>query len=192
MTRQLGFTLVEVLVVVAISAMVGVFLVAMLIQNIQVVSQQTIKTEQGVSLNDALSHINNEVKSAASIKATYPETSPLYTTGSQTLILAMPAVDSNNNVIENVYDYAVITVDASSPKILRKRIFPNPQSSRKSEDRVLLNRVSFVQFTYLNVLGEPVIPTLAAKVNFVLNVAETSAGKEKISSSSGQLNLRNN
>lgn len=188
-----GFTLPEILIAITISALAGVLLISFLVQNNGLFMNENAKVSQGLSLNDASSQITNAVKSASSIATQYPQSSPQFFTGAETLILALPSIDSQSQIIENVYDYYVVTKDPQNPNILRKYLFPSAgQSQRSSENQVLATNLSSLKFLYLDESGSTVSPSQAAKVNFSINLTTSTGINSNSASASGEVNLKNN
>ncbi len=185
-----GFSLIEILVVLSIASIAGTLLVSSLIQNNNLFLKQSTKISQGVNLNDTTSQISDSIKNASSIAATCP-CPQVYTTNDQTIVAAIPSVNATGDILSNTFDYLVITRDSQNTAILRKIIYPNALSSRKSENQVLATTLSLVQFRYYDNNGNSVSPTAAGKINFTINVKPTNGLSSEQSSSSGQINLRN-
>lgn len=143
-------------------------------------------------MNDASSQITNAIKSASSIAVQYPLSGPQFYTGPETLILALPSIDAQSQIIENVYDYYVITKDNQNPNILRKKLFPAGQSQRSSEDQVLATKLSSLKFYYYDESGNTVQPSQAVKVNFTINLTTSTGINSRTASTSGEVNLKNN
>jgi hypothetical protein len=188
-----GFSLVEILIGVSIASVVSILLISLISNNTSLVSDQNSKVNQGLEINNAKPIIDETLKSGSSIVAQYPLTgTPTYSTGSEAVVLSVPSVNATEMVIANTFDYLVIYKDPQSPKILRKKVLVDPLSSRKEEDRVLLTKLSLLQFNYMNTAGTPVSPTLSTKIGYIINISDFLATEEKISSISGSINLRNN
>lgn len=188
-----GLSLLEILIGIAIAGICGAILVSIMFQTNGVFFQQTVGISQGLSLNNSSSQINDLISLSQSVAQNYPATLPSqYTTGLNTLVLALPSINSSGNVIDNTFDYAVISSDSTIPQVLRKQIFPNNLSSRKAENKVLSTSLSQIKFLYFNDSGIQVPPSQATKINFTINLSEATGSKGKISSASGQVNLKNN
>jgi type II secretory pathway pseudopilin PulG len=187
-----GFSLVEVLLVVSVSSLVGVLLLSVFTQNNGLFIQQSARVAQGLSKNDAFTEISESIKYAASI-VPLSQGNPQYVTGLETIVLALPAIDAQGNVIDQTFDHLIISKDPQNPKILRKLLQKDDESARVSENKVLVTKLSKINFYYLDQEGKSVTPTSATKVNFVLNLNEaTGLNRSEDSSSSSQVNLRNN
>src|SRR5689334_13195951 len=95
-----GFTLVEILIVMAVSAITGSILIAILASSNGLFLQQNSKVTQGLSLNDTTDQITSSIRQASQVVASYPSNQPQYITSSAVLVLAMPSIDSSNNIID--------------------------------------------------------------------------------------------
>lgn len=186
-----GFSLIELLVVMGVGSVIGVMLITMLVQNNGLFYQQNTRSNQGISLNDVTTEIIQGIRNASSIASSYPATDPEYTSSANTLVLSMVSLSANGEVIDNTYDFLVISPDAQKPTILRRRLFPNSASSRKAENKVLLTNLSLLQFVYKDKSGVLVSPTSAAKVNVILNIKDQIGINSENSSSSAEVSLRN-
>lgn len=189
--HQVGFSLIELLIFSSVAAVVGILLIAILVQNNGLIYQQSAKVDEGISLNNAVGTISNDIKSAALVANGYPQISPTILTSADTLVLEVPALDSGGNIIGNTYDFFAITKDLTSPQILREKIYPDPTSSRRSSDKVLVNNLSLIKFVYLDQNKNVVTPTSASKINLTLNATVKASLGNQQSSSSAEVNLRN-
>lgn len=191
-TDDPGFSLVETLIVTSIAAIVGVLVLMILVQNNGLFTLQQAKVEQGLNINDASYQIENSIKSASSVAASYTSGGTTYTSSLTTLVLSVPTVNASGSVLASTYDYIVITKDSQNQAILKKFYFPDIQSSHKSENMVLSTKLLLANFYYYNSLGTPVTPTSAVSVNFVITLKNQLGIKNEQSSASSQVNLRNN
>lgn len=182
-----GFTLIEVLLITTIASIIGISLISTLVQSNRLYSQQSVKVSQGLNINDASSQISDIIRSSAGVTASYST----YTSSSTTLIVKLPSYDSSSNTIDNLFDYAVITIDPVKPMILKKLVIPNPQSKRLSENKVLASNLSKLQFYYYDNNGLIVAPIAASKINYVINLSQKAGTGSQQSSASGQVSLRN-
>lgn len=192
--KEQGLTLTEVLVVVILSAITGTILVSFLVQNNRLFFQQTARVSQGLSVNRANQQISEAIKSASAVATACspPACNAQYLSKSSQLVVMIPSIAASGEVIENTADFLVITADSSQPAILRKLVFPNPLSSRKSENQVLATKLSQLEFIYLDSTGNQVSPNAASRINFTINLLEKAGFGDETSSVSGQVNLRNN
>ncbi|MFH0937171.1 MAG: hypothetical protein V1808_02675 [Candidatus Daviesbacteria bacterium] len=185
-----GFTLLEILVASGAAFIIGVLLLTILVNNNGFFNQQAGVISKGLSLNDTMSTIDGYIRQASVIASGYPEVSPTYISGAQTLVLKLPAINAQGT-IEGASDYFVITKDPSKPAILRAHIFPDPQSSRVAKDQVLTTLLQTVQFKYLDKAGAEVSPASAVSVEISMTVVTQAGLNQSTRTATGSTSLRN-
>lgn len=185
-----GLSLIEVLVAMGIATVAGVLLVAVIVNSTGVFSLQSSKIQTGLNINDSLMQIRDAIKQASGIAANLTEGSVTYTTGSDQLILKVVSIDSSNNIIENTFDYFVFLQDQN---VLRFKIFPDAQSSRKSADKILSVSLDSVLFQYFNsgIPPSEVLPAEAAKIRVSLKLKQKVGQSFETSTATSEANLRN-
>lgn len=181
----------EILVAMSVAALAGFMLIQILIRNNGLLFQQSAKIYQGLNLNDTVSALGVDIKGANAVALGYPVTSPTILSSSSSLVLQFPSVDSNGNIIDKTYDYIIINPDSVQPAVLREQVFPDPLSSRKATNKVLLTNLSSIIFSYFDSNNSPVTPASATKVNFVLNLVTKAGVNQQQSSASAKFSLRN-
>lgn len=150
---------------------------------------QSVQVSQGLSSNQAKQEIGDLIRSSAGVVSQYPISGAAqYSTGSQILVLRMPSVSQNGQIIESVYDYAVVSPES---KILRLQVFPDGSSLRKSENKVLSTSLKDLSFSYLDANNNPVSPTQAARITFTIDLLDKGGISENESNSSSTVNLKN-
>lgn len=183
-----GFTLIEVLIVLAVSSLVGTLLLNLWVQNNRVFYQQTLRVDQTLSLTNSSSKITDLLRQSSGIVVSYTT----YASSNSILVAQLPSINASDQVIENVYDHLVIFADASAPKILRLKIFPNVQSTRKSEDEVLTTKLATIVFAYLDNNNNVVSPIAATKIRYTINTSEKAGSADESNNVQQTVNLRNN
>lgn len=187
-----GFTLIEVLVSVTISTVVGLLLIILLVQNNTIFRHQTANVYQGISLNHSASILIDNIKSANFVAVAYPPQSPAYTSNTSNLVLALPSIDTNGNIIAQTYDYVVFYQDPLDLKMFWKKVFPDPLlSQRKAENFLMTNNLSQIIFEYFDEAGSIVSPASAKKVKFTIAQNEKQAFGQVETTTSSEINLRN-
>lgn len=186
-----GFTLVELLVTTGVIVVAGVLLLAVLVNSTGIYYKESSKIGQGLNSNDALNSIRQYVKGASAIAATYQvdELTSLVTNSSQ-LVLKLPSVDSNENIIPDVFDYFVFLKEEDK---LRLRSYPDIQSSRLTIDQILSSNVESLLFQYFD-LGLPpqeVEAQLAVKIKVTLNLKQKNGLGFEENISTSEASLRN-
>ena len=188
--RDSGFSLLEIVIVIGVSVIVCLLIVSILVSNTGFSYKQTAIVSEGLSLNDVIREIDDVVRQASSVAVSYPETEPIFTTGDETLVLKLPSLSAAGNMDE-VYDFLVIAKD-ENPKILKIKIFPDPQSSRASQDKVLTTILSSVKFSYLDENGNTAPPSSAVSIGVDLTVLSKTGSIGSNRSVSAVTKLRNN
>jgi len=187
---SIGFTLLEIVLASAVALIVGTFLITILVNNSGFFYKQNAIVSEGLGLNDVSSDIDNNIKQAAGVIPFYPTTSPIYTTGSETLILKLPSFNLSG-IIENTYDFVVIAKDLTYPKILRRQIFTDPQSQRQASNQVLTTILESIRFNYYDQNGGVVAPDVASSVGVILTVNPKTGSIGSSRTSSILTSLRN-
>lgn len=187
-----GFTLIELLLVMGIGSVIGVMLITFLVQQNGIFYQQSSKLNQGVSLNNAMLEINNVIHQASAIVPSLTDGNTTYTSGKQTLVMSLPSVNQNGDVIDKTFDYLVLTVDSKNSGIIRLLTFPSVSSTRPAGNKVLVSNASLLEVSYLDKNNLDISPSIAVKVGVVLNVKDNlGLNNNQTSSSSARINLRN-
>lgn len=177
----IGFTLVEILIASSVALIIGILLLSILANNNGVFYKQNAIINEGLSLNDAMSEIDKNISQAINV---------VDTSDSHTLVLKLPALDANG-VLNNIYDYVIIAKDADNNNILRKKVFPDPASNRKSEDLNLTTILDSIDFSYLDRSGAIVSPNLATSVSVTLSVKSSYGSITSARSSTSVTTLKN-
>lgn len=187
-----GFTLFELLIVMALVSVVGVLLIQILIQNNGVYYDQTTKVSQGLNVNDTYNQIEKDIRTSGGVVASLVDGEDTYTTSSNIIVLKIPSIDSSGSIISDTYDHLIIYEDGANNNFLMRKIIPNAISNRVYNKKVLLTNLSYLQFQYLDNSGSPISAVDASKINFIFNIKTAVGLNNQESSASGKVNLRNN
>lgn len=187
-----GISLVEVLLGAAAMAIIGTVIVSIMVNGSGVLYSQNTQINQSLALNSVNSSLHEYIQNASAIITTYINGSSTFTTSSSTIIFQVPSIASDGNAIEGKFDTMVITADPGNSKLLKRFVFPDSGSSRKTETNLMLTNLSKIEFTYLNSAGTVVSPTAATTVDYAVTVTEKSSYGDKESSTRGSVNLKNN
>lgn len=188
--REFGLTLIEVLIAMGLSIAVGGLLVVIMINSASLFSKQSTNLQQGLNINDALMDIRQNIKQAKAVEAIFIDGSTTYNSSSEQLILKIPSTDSSGNVIPSVFDFAVFFKDVNK---LRLKVFPDPLSSRKSQDQIFSTSLDSLKFQFFNSDNPPleVIPALSAKVRITLTVKQKVGTNYQQQTATSEAALRN-
>lgn len=175
--KQSGMTLIEVLVAMFISVIVGGLLLVIMTNSAGLFTNQSLKVEEGLDVNDALMVIRRDIKQAGFIAASYTNGPTTYTSGATQLVLKIPSLDNSGNVIPQTYDYFVYF---QNNKFLSYKVFPDLLSQRKSVDQILATDVKKIFFQYYdnNTPSNEVLPTAATKIKASIDLSQTVATAE--------------
>lgn len=183
-----GLSLVEVLIATSVAAIVGVILVAIMVNNTGVFYTQTTKVSQGVASNDSLGKIRSYVREAQFIAANYPESgSPTYTSGSDTLILKVSSIDASGDIL-STYDFVISYKNGDR---LRLKVIADPSSQRPAVDQLLSNNVDSVLFQYFDSTGNSVTPAVATRVKVTLKIRQKAGSGYTTNLATTEARLRN-
>lgn len=158
---QKAFTLVELVISMALlgvimATVMSIFSTA--IKNYTVNSQKSFMQKE---LNFTIDSVGKDIKQAVLVPANYDT----FTTGVDTLILALPATDGSNNFIYTgetlEKDYVVYWLSGTD---LKKRVYANALGTNSNSESVILSDVSSLAYTYT-----PSAPnTTQVKINLVI------------------------
>lgn len=179
-----GFTLVELIISVAVAALIGGLLMAIFVNNTGVFYRESSKVSEGLGLNDSLVSIRSSIKQAQAVASSYTS----YSSSASELVLKIPSIDSSGNILGSVYDYIVYTVRQSR---LYLKAFPDAASSRKSLDQILTNNIDSIVFNYFDSLGNATTPPSAVKVRVSITLSQKSGAQNETSVATSEASLRN-
>lgn len=181
-----GITLVELMIV-----MVLIAIILPAVSSVYIKGMQTFRTElsQSQLQSDAqtiLDEILNDVKNGQSIETSY--NNDQFTTGQNSIIIKIPALDSNQNILytgTNMrFDRVIYYFEGNS---IHKVVYADSGSTRYANngiDKVLAKNVLVLSFSF-----EPIDSPTLITVNVSNN---TSIGQnERTVSITGQARLRN-
>lgn len=136
-----GLTLVEVM----FSAMIGLIIMGMCMilyigaNKSMVVGLALAEINSDARL--AMDRIVRDVRRATDIEATRTVSGTTYVTGDDELIIEVPAVDSNRDVIDSTFDYIIYALDSTDDSLLRMVIDPDNVSIRPSADQIVADNI---------------------------------------------------
>jgi len=181
--RQRGFTLIETVIVIALSAsMFGVL--SLLVRSFYV--SYSYEQSAAISAESARSVIK-EVESltlvADKVLSSHVFSSATYDSSSNSLVLEIPSIDSSGAIVSGSYDYAAFYLqDTNAYRILEA----NAASSRASGTKKLSDTISSLTFSYNNADF-----ALADAVTVDVQTLVQSRGQGSADHRSEQLYLRN-
>lgn len=180
-----GFTLAELLVVVALAAILMMFGAQIFLMNNRFYENQTQEILSVNSTREAADRINEYGRAASSFVNSYVYSSVTYNTGAQTVIFRLPSINSSGGVISGVFDYVIVSVDPGNSSRLVLIVDPGAGSVRRARNLQLTDKLVAINFTYDNT-----DLALAKKVtyDFTVMYPGRSAASEQVH---GAVNFRN-
>ncbi len=181
-SATLGFTLVELLVSIAILAIVSLVTVTIYVTGLKNTQIEAQKANLQSDNKTVLEKIAADTRDATAVVST----KDTYTSSSTTLILSVPAIDSSQEIIysgENfVLDYIIYTLSGG---VLQKIVIANISSSRESIGPVNILGNCTINFNYT-----PDLAT-ASEVEITLTNQATAGKKLLTSTNTTKSKLRN-
>ncbi len=188
--KERGLTLVEVLVAMGLAAVVGTLLLSVMINSAGLFYKESSKLQEGLNINDTLAKVRQSIKQSSGVSATYTSSGTTYTSSSTQIVLKIPAIDALGNIISSTFDYLVFFQDSTK---LRYKLFPDAQSSRKSQDQIFSTSVDSLTFKYLDSQNPPneVVPGSATKVRIILSLKQKNGQAIELNTATSEVSLRN-
>lgn len=139
--KQNGFTLIEVVVVVALVAMASYILIDLFLGQHKLYKTQTAELNITNDARLTLDEIDLYVRQGNRVLSAYGS----YTTGPQSMIIQVQSFNSSGRLIAGTYDQIVFYMMGTD---LFRQVFSDPASSRQSGVKKLASHVSGFNLTY--------------------------------------------
>ncbi|MBU0597704.1 hypothetical protein KKF61_01755 [Patescibacteria group bacterium] len=141
----------EMLVTILILVIIISLLIGMYFTYIGAFKIQMAYNELNSNSIIAFDKITSRIKGAARVAEQATINSIEYTTDYDTLILELPSIDEDQNIIFGAYDYFVIYRDPADNTLLKFDIEPDTGSSRQSGARLVSEYVDEIIFNFNNI-----------------------------------------
>lgn len=181
-----GFTLLETLVVMAVLIITVVVLAEIYLGQSLFFQREQARVEVALATTRALTDLARQAREGFAVVASSTFDSVAYASGSQELILKLPALDAQGQIIAGDFDYVVYYRDQQNPAKLMKKTAVAPASSRPAAFKSLNDYVSGLNFSYDNVDFSQV-----KTIEVFLSSARTVGGMNFQASSTVRALLRN-
>ncbi len=159
--QQNGFTIIEVIVVVALTATLLVGMLGIFDWQNKIYQLEQANIFATGSARVAMNNILPVVAQGVSIIGSRTVSGTNYTTGAGTIIVQLPSFDGSNNVIDSTYDYVVYHSNGTN---LNQIVELAASSNRKISNKLLSDKIQSFALSYNN--GDP---TLASQVTVDIN-----------------------
>lgn len=184
-----GLTLVEVLIAMGISIVVGALLVIVIINSAGLYTNQSSRLQEGLNINDTLAEIRTNIKQSSAIAPSYIS-DVTYTSSPTQLVLRVSSIDNLGNIIADTFDYYVYFLEGNT---LHFKIFPDALSTRKSQTKIFSTNVNSVNFQYFDLSTPPleVTPSSAGKIRISLTLRQKNGLNFETATATSEASLRN-
>jgi prepilin-type N-terminal cleavage/methylation domain-containing protein len=179
-----GFTLLELMIVMSMLGVIMLSVTTLYIANIKNSEDESRRAQLTESLTLATDNLTDDVKNASAIEASYSS----YTSGSQTVVLDLPAVDSSHNIIYSGTSFVLDrVVYAYASGALTRSVFPGSGSTRSAVTRkTVLSKITALNFTYPN---SP--PAGSSQMSYSITVADSFKDRTATFTGYNTVDLRN-
>lgn len=177
--KRSGFTLIEMLIVVALLGVLSLVIIDLLIGQYRLYhiefSELIVQSETRATLDG----IDNDVRSATQVLETFD----VYTTGSDCLILAVQSLNSAGQLIPGTFDYVIVRRNGNA---LIRELIPDSASVRPTQTKQLAANVTNLVFTY----NSPNVPEIS-EVLTQITVVDANQYQTRSLTASSKARLRN-
>jgi prepilin-type N-terminal cleavage/methylation domain-containing protein len=141
-----GFTLIEVTIVISLFALVLVVFLNIFDWSNGNYAYQQAYLRATTSARQAMTDMQTATLQASSVLSSHSIDGTVYSSGSSTMVLELPAIDTNGDIIDSTWDYIVFYVSNGS---LYRLADINALSTREMpEIKLLSDSVEVLTFTY--------------------------------------------
>lgn len=130
-----------------LTLIIGVLIGVYLTYN-NVIKIQIAYNELNANSTIAISKISKNVRQASRVVDATTINFTNYSTDHDTLILELPSIDSDQEIISDSYDYLVYFIDPADSTKLKSDIEPSGGSSRSSGEGLISEFVESITFNY--------------------------------------------
>lgn len=132
--KRTGYTIIEIITVLAILIIVSTVLLTSFISSNKSFLNQTAQSALQTSVSTSMERIVRDVRGARQVLVSY-DVPPTYTTAPQSMVLQVPALNNNGQVVNGAYDTFIFAMIGNK---LSRVIVANPQSSRTTATSTIL------------------------------------------------------
>ena len=145
--RVYGFTMLETVFVIGLTVLLMLAIQSLYLSFTRLASEESAEYSARTSAVGTLRTAENIVLPADRVLASHTFSTGTYTTGAETLVVRIPAIDAAGAIIPTVYDYAVIYQSGASAIF---RIEASLRGARQTRERTVGNSVTDLTFSYDN------------------------------------------
>lgn len=149
----------------------------------QVYKVQIVYNELNTNSAIAMNRLSKNIRQSTNVVETKTVNSTAYTTDSDTLIIELPSIDSEHNIIYATYDYIVYYIDGTQ---LKSDFEPDVSSSRSGGNSLIAQYVENIVFNYNDIDYDD-----TDKIEVILSTSKQSGTSVQKLTIQGTSHLRN-
>jgi prepilin-type N-terminal cleavage/methylation domain-containing protein len=183
MKRSAGFTLVELLITITLFSLASAVLAGLYISGGRQYREESIRNDLSKGLTTLSDELTTDIQNAYAIEASYGG----YASGTSTIVLDVPAIDANQNLVMNgtsfVADRVIYNLNGSS---VLKSVIPGAGSARSAAtNKTVASKVISFSLTY-----SPALPA-SSQVSWAVSARDSYQNRIVNVSSTRTSKLRN-
>lgn len=148
MKKKHGFTLIEIVVVIAIIGLLSSFVASIFIYNNRFYNRESGKISAISETRSIADKIEEYGRGASAFLPTYTYNSVVYTAGSALAVLRLPAMNASGDLVPGVSDHVVVGRDPSNATRLLLILDAGTGSVRKDRILEVSKKLTLVNFSY--------------------------------------------
>ncbi|MCM8812979.1 MAG: prepilin-type N-terminal cleavage/methylation domain-containing protein [Candidatus Omnitrophica bacterium] len=145
-SRQAGFSILEVLIASAVALVISSAVLAAMIASQRSFVTGNAQIELQSAARMALEWLSFDIRVSRQVAASCSISGTTYTTGDDTLVLSVPAIDATNTIIDGTFDFIVYRLTAAVPAQLERIVSPAAASARPADNHIQANNVVSLTF----------------------------------------------
>ncbi len=153
-SSQKGFTIIETLIVLFLVSLVTMAMLQLYLSFYASYAVQNASINASYSAGQIVNETSRLALQADAIIASHIFSGTTYTTGSTTIVLEIPSINSSGDIIAGKHDYAAVNF---STTIVTRALDADASSARVSGTKLLSDVAGNLTFTYNN--GSPTLAT---------------------------------
>ncbi len=186
-SNQKGLSLTNLLVTIAILGILSAILFESYLAYNQLLTNQLTRGDLEIQTTVALKKMAEQIRNGTQIIGSRTINSVSYTTDKETIIVELPAIDANKEVILTKFDYLVYYLNPSDKTFLRSSLQPDATSSRQGfSDQFMLRDISILRISY-----DTQDPSQASRVSIFLKTEKIVKNTPQTATLQTDLTLRN-
>lgn len=186
-----GATLMELLIVIAISALIVLALLSLYSAGQRYFVTQSAKADTIEDSRHPLTWITRDIRGAVQVVSAYDA----YSTSANSLILKVPSIDESGDIIDvdNYFDYIVYRRNPETPDNLERIIDADDASARMDRTKILADNVDSFTLSFFDSDGADASATVSesATISISLTSRKDGLGRTYQESFNTQIKLRN-